>query len=70
MFPNLPSFTELDFTTSNEKQWFLRTFVTLENKWNKIKAEQKFHTIAQYFAKWDSSDHTPFISTFYPGVYQ
>jgi hypothetical protein len=69
MPPNLPSFTGSEFTTSNEEKWFLRVFITLENEWNKIRGEQKFHATSQYLAEWDE-DHTLFLSTFHPKIYQ
>jgi hypothetical protein len=55
--------------TSNKEQWFLRVFITLENEWNKIRGEQKFHAASQYFTEQDE-DHTLFLSTFYPKIYQ
>ena len=69
MPPNLPSFTRSKFTTSNEERWFLRVFVTLENEWNKVRAEQKFPAAFQYFAEWDE-DHALFLSTFYLEIYK
>jgi hypothetical protein len=65
----LPSFTGEDFTTGNEERWFLGVFVTLENEWNKARADQGFTATAQYFAEWDE-DHALFLSTFYPKIYK
>jgi hypothetical protein len=65
----LPSFTGSNFTTSDKEQWFLEVFVTLENEWNKVRAEQKFPAASQYFTEWDE-DHTLFLSTFYPKIYK
>jgi hypothetical protein len=65
----LPSFTGSDFMTSDEEQWFLGVFITLENKWNKVRAEQKFPATSQYFAEWDE-DHALVLSTFYPKIYK
>jgi hypothetical protein len=65
----LPSFTGSDFTTGDEERWFLGMFVTLENEWNKVRADQGFTATAQYFAEWDE-DHALFLSTFYPKRYK
>ena len=65
----LPSFAGEDFTTGDEERWFLRVFVTLENEWNKARADQGFTATAQYFAEWDE-DHALFLSTFYPKIYK
>jgi len=65
----LPSFTGSDFTTGDEERWFLGVFVTLENEWNKARADQGFTATAQYFTKWDE-DHALFLRTFYPKIYK
>jgi hypothetical protein len=65
----LPSFTGSDFTTGDKERWFLGVFVTLENEWNKARADQGFTATAQYFAEWDE-DHALFLSTFYPKIYR
>jgi hypothetical protein len=64
-----PSFAGENFTTGDEERWFLGVFVTLENEWNKARADQGFSATAQYFAEWDE-DHALFISTFYPKIYK
>jgi hypothetical protein len=48
---------------------FLSVFVTLENEWNKARADQGFTATTQYFAEWDE-DHALFLSTFYPKIYK
>jgi hypothetical protein len=64
-----PSFAGENFTTGDEERWFLGVFVTLENEWNKSRANQGFTATASYFAEWDE-DHALFVSTFYPGRYR